>query len=180
MKTTLTELIDHRWQELKEAAKAESWTATKDAFEQMVKLQEINEAVAKEFASDVGSNHSHEPPNAAAPVTSLGKKPTVRPRELRINACKIPISLSNQIAIETANWILDQGKKLPIIPGFVNSTDSGFSSTAVKRNLKDGSIIEVGLEQGTLVKKARQLLNAAGLAHSKAEVLLENGEVKAI
>jgi hypothetical protein len=164
---------------LKEATRAESWTATRDAFEQMLKLQDINESVAKGLTSSLLPNQSHQGTKTGAPVNS-GKKPTVRPRELRINDEKISISLNNQIVIETANWILDQGKKLPEIRGFVNSTGSGFSSTAVKKNLKDGSIIEIGLGQDTLVKKARQLLNGAGLADVKAEVLLENGEIKAI
>ena len=183
MNTTLTDLIGNTWQILKEATKSESWTSTKDAFEQMSKLQEINLSVAKQLAVQFPN-----PPQGVAaaggnitqPETSSAKRPTIRPRELRIAGQKIAISLNNQIAIETANWILDQGTKLPYIPGFLNSSDSGFSDSAVKRKLKDGSLIEIGLGQDTLVKKARQLLNASGLHHVKAEVLLENGEVKKI
>lgn len=186
MKQTLTDLIDSTWQVLKEATRAESWSATREAYAQMEKLQEINESLTAEIGKKLPNlipaqkKTDLSKPEAVANLFSGGKSPTIRPTELRLGTQKFPISLSNQIVIVIANWILGQGKSLPVITGFLHPTASGFADSAVTKKLEDGSYIEVGLSQETLLKKARQLLNAAGLQNSKAEVLLENGDVKVI
>lgn len=122
------------------------------------------------------------PDNSAPSVGYLNteRRPTTRPKELRIGPYQIPISLNNQIVVATANWILKQGVALPKISNFIHPTDSGFTESAQTKKLDDGSFIEIGDSQNTLIQKARKLLNACDFRQLKLEVLLEDGTVRTV
>lgn len=183
--TTLTDLIHDTWQQLKDAAKDEDWAATRQAFDKMEKLQRVNEESTKSLR-DHFPDLSQERASTKAPPPALstlhrfstGKRATTRPKELRIGTERIPISLNNQIVIAAANWILQQGKSLPEMRNFIHRDNSGFPASAQTKRLEDGSFIEIGDSQATLMLKARKLLNVCGFQARSLEVLLEDGTTK--
>jgi hypothetical protein len=176
------------WQQLKDAVGNNDWPATQIAFRNMVKRQDLHEK-SRQLQQEIADLSQEVSPNGTAFLDrqtlstvasppSNARRPTTRPRELRIGSHRVAISINNQISIETANWILNQGKSLPMIPNFVQRTNSGFAPSASTKRLVDGSFIEIGDSQDILIQKARKLLNMCGFTELKLEVLLEDGSLK--
>ena len=185
---TLNELDDYirtAWVPLKEAANNEDWPAMQHAFRKMATAQELNQqshSLQQRISDEMSSNRNptimHQTPVVPLNRPDRTRRGTRRPRELRIGAYHLPISINNQITVATANWVLKQGKMLPRIPNFVHPTNSGFAGSAQTRQLDDGSFIEIGDSQDTLIQKARKVLNACGFSEIKLEVLLEDGTLR--
>jgi hypothetical protein len=188
MNTELNVYIRNAWLQLKDAATKESWPASQEAFRKMERLQNLEQQsrnLQQQIAhlSDADSVSGHIPVTHEAPFVSDNppdgtRRTTIRPKELRIGTHRLPISINNQIAIATANWILKQGKVIPTIRNFVHPTDSGFPRSATTRRLDNGSFMEIGDSQDALIQKARKLLNICGFRDLNLEVLLENGTLK--
>src|SRR5438445_3648042 len=139
----LNEHLRNGWDQLKDAAKNEDWPAMQRAFREMATVQDLDERSRNLQQQIAGLSHKASPNGNptltdSTPFTPVhhfdGRRGTTRPRELRIGAHHVPISINNQIVIATANWIIAQGKTLPRIHNFVHPTNSGFSSSAqIKR-----------------------------------------------
>jgi len=181
-------LIGSTWGHIEKAAKIKDWLEMQQAFRKMAKLQGVSEQL-RSLQQQVAGLSKESFPNGHAPVTlpgplnpvphfDNGRRGTIRPRELRIGTHREPISINNQIPIATANWIIKQGKVLPTIRNFVQPTNSGFRSSANIRQLDDGSFIEIGDSQDTLIQKARKLLNACEFPELRIEILLEDGTLR--
>ena len=92
--------------------------------------------------------------------------------------CRNRSNIPYQIPIVIANWIIQQGKALPRIPNFVHPSNTGFAPSAQTKELKNGHFIEVGDDQGRLIEKGRELLDACGLRGVGFRVLLDDGTMK--
>jgi hypothetical protein len=181
----LDNLIKNAWDQLKEAASNENWSAVQQAFRKMATLQELDQQsrslqqrILDELSSTGALPVTPQPPFFPVDHSGRTRRGTRRPKELRIGPYHLPISINNQIAVATANWILKQGKMLPKMSNFVHPTNSGFAVSAQTRRLDDGSFIEIGDSQDTLIQKARKLLNVCGFSELKLEVLLEDGTLR--
>jgi len=176
---TLTDHIKTAWQDLKESVRNEDWAATKRGFRRMEGLQQVNEESAKKIEEIKPIFDSPPSFTESRPIADFNgvRRGTIRPKELRIGADRIPISLNNQIVIATGNWILKQGATIPVLRNFVHRDNSGFSQSAQIKRLDNGSFVEVGDSQPTLISKARKLLDVCGFRNSKIEVHLEDGTV---
>lgn len=180
--------IQNTWRQLVEAAKNSDWAATQQAFRKMAEFQELKqqsrnlqqriERLTNETHSNGQASRQHQTPLATVAGTGMARRGIRRPRELRIGNHHESISINNQIVIATANWMLKQGKTLPKIHNFVHPNDFGFAASAQIRRLDDGSFIEIGDSQDTLIQKARKLLNVCGFPDLKLEVLLEDGTLR--
>jgi hypothetical protein len=179
MTTTFTDHLMKVWQELKEAVRNEDWPATQQSFHRMEKIQQVNEEFAKKLEEEIGDAFGGPPLTVSKPMVELNgvRRGTIRPAELRIGSDRIPISLNNQIVVATGNWIIKQGHTIPPIRNFVHRDNSGFSPSAQTKRLDDGSFIEVGDSQRTLVVKAPKLLDFCGFRNTKIEVHLEDGAI---
>jgi hypothetical protein len=184
----LNEMIEDAWRQLAEAASRREWPATQSAFRRTAALQDLHqqslnlqEKIAalsgEKPTASVRGNGFQNPIVPVSPAYGR-KRGTNRPKELRIGTHRMPIAVSNQIVIETANWILRQGHELPLIQNFVHPTNAHFLPSAQTRQLDNGSFIEIGDSQETLLLKARKLLNACNFADLKLEVVLQDGTVK--
>jgi hypothetical protein len=179
MTTTLTDHLTKVWQELKDAVRTEDWGATQQSFHRMEKIQQVNEEFAKKL-EEIGDFGGPPPFDESKTVVQFNgvRRGTIRPTELRIDLDRIPISLNNQIVVATGNWILkNRPGSIPVIKNFVHRDNSGFSPSAQTKRLNDGSYIEVGDSQRTLVVKARKLLDSCGYLNTKLQVQLEDGSI---
>jgi hypothetical protein len=184
----LNEHIENTWRQLKEASKNENWATVQVAFRRMATLQDLNEqsrlltqrieGLSEERLPDSNTIAGHRTESSSNGYADGRRRGTIRPKELRIGNHQIPIAMSNRIVIETANWILKQGKALPRIENFVHPSNTGFARSAQTRRLEDGSYIEIGDQQEVLIQKARRLLNTCGFRDLKLEVFLEDGSSK--
>jgi hypothetical protein len=189
MNTELSGYIENAWHQIKESANKKNWIATQEAFRKMATLQDLDEQSRKlrqrieGLSHNVSTNGHRSRPDQTTPVsisrpTDSRRRGTIRPRELRIGAHHEPISLNNQITIHTANWIIKQGRTLPKIPNFIHSSNSGFTTSVQPRRLDDGSYMDIGDSQETLIRKARKLLDLCGFDELTFEVMLEDGSLK--
>ena len=133
-----------------------------------------NGALAKEEHTETTESQA----NQSAYLAHQRRRQTNRAREVQIGSVRESVNYSYQIPIVIANWIIQQGKPLPRIPNFVHLSNSGFASSAQTKELKNGCFIEVGDDQGRLIEKGRELLNACGLRDVGFRVLLDDGTVK--
>jgi hypothetical protein len=178
----LTKRIDIVWEEIRKAAKNEDFASLQASVGTLSKCLDLKEKsrllelqIANLSVSKPAATNQPEPLNNPGPFK---KTSTNRPQELRIGDHRFAISMSNQIPIIVANWLLGQGKTLPVVPNFLQPTNRDFASSAVTKKLNNGSFIEVGDAQPTLIQKARRLLNACGYRDTNLEVLLEDGSLK--
>jgi hypothetical protein len=125
-------------------------------------------ALAPEKAADVPQ------PEAQAPVARPKKKP-VRPVEIKFGSVKKHIRYATEIPVTIANWLIEQGKELPITANFIHPSDAGFSQSATTKKLKSGQFMRVGHNQDALLHKARELLDGCGYEGVQIKVLLDNG-----
>jgi hypothetical protein len=169
--------IKATWDQLKEVTRREDWPATQQEFRKLAAFLDFREQFQRRLPAISSEPNSHTIREALITprLSQKARRAIIRPRELTIGSFHVPISLNNQIVIATANWILKQGKSLPRIENFIHPNDTGFSTSAQIRQLDDGSFIEIGDSQSTLMQKARRLLNACGFHQVKIEVLLEDG-----
>lgn len=101
-----------------------------------------------------------------------------KPREIRIGTYSERVGNWCEIPVVVANWILAQGKSLPRIDGFVHQTNAGFFQSASTKELNNGWFIEIGDAQGTLVQKARTLLDECDMRSVNFQIVLTDGSVK--
>jgi hypothetical protein len=113
-------------------------------------------------------------PEVQAPVSRPKKKP-VRPVEMKFGSVKKHIRYSTEIPVAIANWLIEQGKELPITANFIHPSDAGFSQSATTKKLKSGQYMRVGHNQNALLHKARELLDGCGYEGLQIKVLLDNG-----
>jgi hypothetical protein len=113
-------------------------------------------------------------PEAQSPVARPKKKP-VRPVEMKFGSVKKHIRYSTEIPVTIANWLIEQGKELPITANFIHPSDAGFSQSATTKKLKSGQYMRVGHNQEALLHKARELLDSCGYEGVQIKVLLDNG-----
>jgi hypothetical protein len=113
-------------------------------------------------------------PEAQAPVARPKKKP-VRPVEIKFGSVKKHIRYATEIPVTIANWLIEQGKELPITANFIHPSDAGFSQSATTKKLKSGQFMRVGHNQDALLHKARELLDGCGYEGVQIKVLLDNG-----
>jgi len=190
--STLPELEQHihtGWEQLQAAVAGQDWGATQSAYRNMSKLQDLHEQ-SRNLQSQIAALSEAEP--IASGYTSVDRQPapspsaftvrraTKRPRELRIGAFRAPVALNNQVLIETANWLIGQGRALPAIPNFVQRSRAGFAESAQVKPLQEGYFIEIGDSQEALFQKARKLLNLCGLSGVKIEILLEDNTTRVV
>ena len=117
--------------------------------------------------------------NEVVPIHETRRRQaTVRPKELRIGNHIEPLRASNEIPVSVANWILEQGKDLPVIPNFVHKTAEGFTAAAQLKQAKNGWSIEIGDSQPTLIQKGRTLLDRCGFGAVVFSILLEDGQIR--
>jgi hypothetical protein len=185
----LEQHIQNGWLQLKSAADSGDWPAMQAAFRSMGKLQELYEqsrtlqhqiAALSQPAAFASGHTSIDLQPVQNRNAYIVRRPTKRPRELRIGSFRVPVSINNQVLIETANWLIGQGRALPVIPNFVQRGRDGFAESAQVKPLQDGWFIEIGDSQEALFQKARKLLNLCGLSSVGIEVLLEDGTVKTV
>jgi hypothetical protein len=101
---------------------------------------------------------------------------TIRPTEVRIGETfRQPIRNAVEIPLVVGNWIIDQGRTLPVIPNLVHPANSGFLSSAEPRRLKSGHYVNVHGDQKEMFRRGRRLLDASGLREVRLQVILENG-----
>jgi hypothetical protein len=113
-------------------------------------------------------------PEVQSPVTRPKKKP-VRPVEMKFGSVKKHIRYSTEIPVAIANWLIEQGKELPITANFIHPSEAGFSQSATTKKLKSGQYMRVGHNQNALLHKARELLDGCGYEGVQIKVLLDNG-----
>jgi hypothetical protein len=113
-------------------------------------------------------------PDVQTPVARPKKKP-VRPVEMKFGSVKKHIRYSTEIPVTIANWLIEQGKALPISANFIHPSDAGFSQSATTKKLKSGQFMRVGHNQEALLHKARELLDGCGYEGVQIKVLLDNG-----
>jgi len=113
-------------------------------------------------------------PEAQSPVSRPKKKP-VRPVEIKFGSVKKHIRYATEIPVTIANWLIEQGKELPITANFIHPSDAGFSQSATTKKLKSGQFMRVGHNQEALLHKARELLDGCGYEGVQIKVLLDNG-----
>jgi hypothetical protein len=113
-------------------------------------------------------------PEVQSPVARPKKKP-VRPVEMKFGSVKKHIRYSTEIPVTIANWLIEQGKELPITANFIHPSDAGFSQSATTKKLKSGQYMRVGHNQEALLHKARELLDGCGYEGVQIKVLLDNG-----
>jgi len=113
-------------------------------------------------------------PEAQTPVARPKKKP-VRPVEIKFGSVKKHIRYATEIPVVIANWLIEQGKELPITANFIHPSDAGFSQSATTKKLKSGQFMRVGHNQDALLHKARELLDGCGYEGVQIKVLLDNG-----
>ena len=113
-------------------------------------------------------------PDVQTPVARPKKKP-VRPVEIKFGSVKRHIRYATEIPVAIANWLIEQGKELPITANFIHPSDAGFSQSATTKKLKSGQFMRVGHNQEALLHKARELLDGCGYEGVQIKVLLDNG-----
>jgi hypothetical protein len=140
-------------------------------------------APVPEYISNGSSTHAAPVPEKAAevpqpdvqtPVARPKKKP-VRPVEIKFGSVKRHIRYATEIPVAIANWLIEQGKELPITANFIHPSDAGFSQSATTKKLKSGQFMRVGHNQEALLHKARELLDGCGYEGVQIKVLLDNG-----
>ena len=95
------------------------------------------------------------------------------PNSLTIQGYSKAISKWNEVIIETANWLIDQGKQLPIgkAPGrtmvLVDRSSNGMHAP---KQLRGGLYIDTGFSAPECVRRARWLLTQAGLPEEDLQV----------
>lgn len=117
------------------------------------------------------------PPSGVRKVTGLELPPPyMRPVYFAIQDEVIPVSYWNQVLIETANWLIRQEYELPVDKGpgrkrhLISRSSAGFMSA---KKLINGLYIESHGEARTCVKKARWLMQQAGLSEEDLQVQWE-------
>lgn len=138
----------------------------------------------------VAENNSNGSPTQAAPVAEKAadipqpevqtpvarpKKKPVRPVEMKFGSVKKHIRYATEIPVTIANWLIEQGKELPITANFIHPSEAGFSQSATTKKLKSGQFMRVGHNQEALLHKARELLDGCGYEGLQIKVLLDNG-----
>jgi hypothetical protein len=113
-------------------------------------------------------------PEVQSPVARPKRKP-VRPVEMKFGSVKKHIRYATEIPVAIANWLIEQGKELPISANFIHPSDAGFSQSATTKKLKSGQYMRVGHNQEALLHKARELLDGCGYEGLQIKVLLDNG-----
>jgi len=113
-------------------------------------------------------------PEVQSPSARPKKKP-VRPVEMKFGSVKKHIRYATEIPVTVANWLIEQGKELPISANFIHPSDAGFSQSATTKKLKSGQYMRVGHNQEALLHKARELLDGCGYEGVQIKVLLDNG-----
>ncbi len=193
----LNKHIANAWENIERVVKEKNKAATQEALNKLAHLENLKEQQLALDQSIAASTSMEQPTKIASSITSpyqngsthqipvepvyfatRRKRPTIRPREIRIGSFRKPINMANQIPITTANWLIEQGKTLPIIPNFIHPSNSGFSQSASPRQLNNGTFIEIGDNQEVLIQKARRLLDACGFRSSQLEVVFEDGSSK--
>lgn len=191
----LSKHISNAWDGLEKAAKNKDKATVQNFLDRINHLenlktqqialeQSIVASISEEkIAQNVAPVANHQNSNHSFPTESLGyisrrKRKTIKPNEVRLGSFRKPVFFSNEILVTVANWLIEQGKTLPTIPNFVHPSNSGFSPSAVPRQLINGSFIEVGDNQEMLLQKARRLLDACGFHSLKLEVAFEDGTSK--
>jgi hypothetical protein len=178
--------LEEAWKQLQAATSNTDWLATQQAFRKMAPLQDLNEqslslqqridALAQDAPPSI-ENHYPDPGPSPRNGAVSRKRSTVRPKELLIGrTARVPITLSLQIQTETAEWILKQQGKLPVIPRYISRNKADFSPSVFPSantvQLSDGSWIEIGDSQDTALRKARNLLDTCGFKNVGLEVVL--------
>jgi hypothetical protein len=95
--------------------------------------------------------------------------------EIKFGSVKRHIRYATEIPVAIANWLIEQGKELPITANFIHPSDAGFSQSATTKKLKSGQFMRVGHNQEALLHKARELLDGCGYEGVQIKVLLDNG-----
>jgi len=113
-------------------------------------------------------------PEVQSPVVRPKRKP-VRPVEIKFGSVKKHIRYATEIPVAIANWLIEQGKELPITANFIHPSEAGFSQSATTKKLKSGQYMRVGHNQEALLHKARELLDGCGHEGLQIKVLLDNG-----
>jgi hypothetical protein len=113
-------------------------------------------------------------PETQTPIARPKKKP-VRPVEIKFGSVKKHIRYATEIPVAIANWLIEQGKALPISANFIHPSEAGFSQSATTKKLKSGQFMRVGHNQEALLHKARELLDGCGYEGTQIKVLLDNG-----
>ena len=118
------------------------------------------------------------PSRSSGDLGNRMRRPIKRPVEMRISTVPLKVTISNQIPVLVADWILAKGTALPRIQNFLHEADSGFPQSAETKRLTNGWYIEVGDSQEVLIQKGRRLLDACGFRDLPLSVLLEDGSTK--
>lgn len=175
----MTKLIDCAWDNLALAVNAKDIKGVKSsltALEERLLLEHQQKLLNEQIAKHVSGSKEPEEPDAfeIALASYKPKREANRPRMIEVGDQKQGISYSYEITTATAEWILKHSNKLPAMY-FVRPTAQGFSKTAKLKQLSNGSFIEIGDDQPTLIAKARKLLDAAGYTHQMAAVTFNDG-----
>jgi hypothetical protein len=134
----------------------------------------IPESISNNGASAQTAPAPNPQPEAQPPVARPKKKP-VRPVEIKFGSVKRHIRYATEIPVAIANWLIEQGKELPITANFIHPSDAGFSQSATTKKLKSGQFMRVGHNQEALLHKARELLDGCGYEGVQIKVLMDNG-----
>jgi len=173
------------WKQVEDSAKGKDRLATQNALDAVTHLENLKrqqEALDKSILASISAKSptemqhfaSNEHEDISIPF-GRRKRPTNRPQEIRIGSYRKSIRYAYEIPLTVANWIIEQGKALPTIPNFVQSTKIGFATSAGPKPLKNGQFIEVGDDQKVLLHKARTLLDNCGFQSLKFQVVFADG-----
>lgn len=174
-------LILGAWEQVQITAKSKNRVSVQNALDRVAHLENLKQQeIALENSITASfSNDLTAPPikNHAAVILGHGKRPTIRPKEVRIGSYRKQIRYAYEIPITVANWLIEQGKVLPALHNFVHPSNSGFAASATTKRLISGQFIEVGDHQEVLLQKARKLFDTCGYQGQNFEVLLVDGKI---
>jgi len=173
------------WKQVEISANGKDRVATQNALDTVTHLEQLKEqqealdkkilaSISAKSVTEIHPATATEQPDALIPL-GRRKRPTNRPREIRIGAQRETIRYAYEILLTVANWIIEQGKMLPTIPNFIQSTKKGFAASAGPKLLKSGQFIEVGDDQKVLLYKARTILDYCGFQSVKFKVEFADG-----
>jgi len=182
--TKLEKRIAASWGQLERAVQSKDITATRTAVNRVAHLEELRQrhvALEQRIVETISNGSSAQTapvanpqPDVQTPVARPKKKP-VRPVEIKFGSVKKHIRYATEIPVAIANWLIEQGKELPITANFIHPSEAGFSQSATTKKLKSGQYMRVGHNQEALLHKARELLDGCGYEGVQIKVLLDNG-----